>query len=337
MTEKGARFQSSSTALIVVGMHRSGTSATAGALQCLGIRLGEHLYAGHAHVNAKGYFEHSDIADTNDRALMALGSSWDDILPRENGWWQRDELEPFARRILRYIRRDFSGTPLWAVKDPRVARLIPWWLEILAAANAAPRFLFVVRSADAVFRSLRRRDGFSRDKAHLLWLLHYLEAERWSRGFPRAFLGYDRFMENPIEELRRVAQALDLALPVPVEQAGDCLAAHLSADLRHHGREPAQDEDLSPISALARDLEITLRAAETGVEPDLDPTVLDGLSARLNQLPPEALVPTLREHLRSIARERGQLALTLGRVMRSWSWYLGKPVRFAERLAGREV
>ncbi|MBS3936798.1 MAG: hypothetical protein KGZ43_11555 [Sulfuritalea sp.] len=55
--------------LVVVGMHRSGTSATTGALRCLGVSLGDRLYAGHRGINDKGYFEHSDIADTNDEVL----------------------------------------------------------------------------------------------------------------------------------------------------------------------------------------------------------------------------------------------------------------------------
>ena len=126
------------TALIVVGMHRSGTSATTGALQCLGVQLGRKLYGGHAHINAKGYFEHSDIADTNDEALLALGSAWDDVLVKEDNWWRRDCLAKYTNRIRRYIRQDFAQSQLWAVKDPRVCRLLPWWLEFLAAERSFP-------------------------------------------------------------------------------------------------------------------------------------------------------------------------------------------------------
>ena len=58
--------------LVVIGMHRSGTSASTGALQCVGVELGGKLYSGHRDINAKGYFEHSDIADTNDEVILRL-------------------------------------------------------------------------------------------------------------------------------------------------------------------------------------------------------------------------------------------------------------------------
>lgn len=78
------------SSLIVLGIYRSGKSATTEMLRCLGVELGKKLYAGHAHINAKGYFEHSDIADKNDEALLALNSAWDDILKNrisgENLW-----------------------------------------------------------------------------------------------------------------------------------------------------------------------------------------------------------------------------------------------------------
>lgn len=62
-------------AVIIIGMHRSGTSAATGALKCLGVDLGGKLYRGHQQINAKGYFEHSDIAETNDEILWRLGSA----------------------------------------------------------------------------------------------------------------------------------------------------------------------------------------------------------------------------------------------------------------------
>ena len=337
MTNPASAAKTGKRALIVVGMHRSGTSATTGALQCLGVQLGRKLYSGHKDINAKGYFEHSDIADANDEALLTLGSGWDDIFLKVDDWWKRDELQLYASKIRRYIQRDFSRSQLWAVKDPRVCRLLPWWMDILAAEGATPYFLFVVRSPAAVFRSLQRRDGFSRDKAYLLWALHYLEAERWSRGQPRAFVSFDSFLDDPVGQFRRVEQALGVAFPVPVAQATDSLQGFLSQDMRHHQEDVNQFLDDSPILSITQKLETQLQNATQGGETALDKTALDNAWQQMKQLQQAMITGPIAEHARSLSKERGQLKITINRLTRSWSWYTGKPVRFFERVLKRDV
>jgi hypothetical protein len=188
-------------------------------MECLGVELGKKLYAGHQEINAKGYFEHTDIADLTEEALLGVGSSWDDILLKSDGWWESETLLPYSRQIVGHIRRDFSDKRLWALKDPRICRLLPWWLQILAGEGIKPYFMFVIRSPEAVFRSLRQRDGFSREKSYLLWLLHYLDAERWSRGHPRAFVEFDRLVAVPVNELMRAEGELGLEFPVSPRRA----------------------------------------------------------------------------------------------------------------------
>lgn len=322
-------------ALVIVGMHRSGTSATTGALRCLGVDLGARLYKGHKGINDKGYFEHNDIADTNDEVLATLGSSWDDILLKEDHWWHRKELAPYASKIQRYIRRDFANSRLWAVKDPRVCRLLPWWLDIFTTANVTTRFIFVVRSPEAVHRSLERRNGFSREKSYLLWSLHYMEAERWSRGFPRIFVDFDNFVENPAATFQNIGKTLELDYPIPLAQAAPCLEAFVTKDLRHHtnGEEP---DESSPVIELAENVHSQLiEAARHGTE-KLQLDRMDRLWERMEAL--QAQFPKiLVEHIRSMGITRGGLQIMAIRVMRSWSWYTGKPVRFLERLIGRDV
>lgn len=321
--------------LIVIGMHRSGTSAITGALKCLGVQLGKKLYSGHRDINAKGYFEHSDIADTNEEILLSLGSSWDDILCKEDAWWAREEIRPFVAKIRQYIRRDFSHSPLWAVKDPRICRLLPLWLDILVAEGISPHFLFVVRSPSAVYRSLERRDGFSEEKSFLLWLMHYLEAERGSRSYPRAFTLFDRFLDNPKDELLRIEQQLGLQFPLAVEASTDCLSQFLTKNLRH---QMGSDEKPSgtPINNLAFELESRLeQAARMPATKQIDINT-DDLWRQIENIQRD-FPPMLIEHLRSVSHQRGKMELAMNRVWRSWSKYAGKPIRFLERMFGRNV
>ncbi len=68
------------TAVIVLGMHRSGTSALAGMLSMLSVQFGDSLMAPQAD-NSKGFWEHQDIVGLNDRILAAFDSSRDDVRP----------------------------------------------------------------------------------------------------------------------------------------------------------------------------------------------------------------------------------------------------------------
>ena len=67
-----------STALFVLGMHRSGTSALTGLLHRLGVVLGEHLLPA-SEDNPRGYWENADIVAVHERLMASLGWTWDDI------------------------------------------------------------------------------------------------------------------------------------------------------------------------------------------------------------------------------------------------------------------
>ena len=57
-SEHDSSVTSRNTAVIVLGMHRSGTSALAGLLHELGLEMGSSLMSGRADENEKGFWEH---------------------------------------------------------------------------------------------------------------------------------------------------------------------------------------------------------------------------------------------------------------------------------------
>src|ERR1700690_93442 len=81
-----------STALVVLGMHRSGTSALTGMLHHLGVALGSRLMAASPD-NPRGYWEHSDIVATHERLMAALGWGWDDIRSLPAGFDRLEEAQ----------------------------------------------------------------------------------------------------------------------------------------------------------------------------------------------------------------------------------------------------
>lgn len=322
--------------LVVIGMHRSGTSATTGVLQLLGVRLGSRLYKGHSDINAKGYFEHGDVADTNDEILMAMGSSWDDPLLRDERGWSAPGIEKYVDKLRKIVRRDFLGDDLWALKDPRVCRLLPLWLPVFSSMGLSPKFLFVVRSPDAVYKSLNKRDGFSRDKSFLLWANHYLEAEFHSRGYRRAFITFETIIDDPVKSFEYVERALGIHFPVSPASAKESVNAFLSRDLLHHGGGAADRQLVSEIQALGYDVENRLVRLSLSAETSLFDADFDELRDRLAKIQ-AGFSPVLLEHIKDVGRQRGRVVLVMERVFRSFSWYFGKPMRVIERAFGRDV
>ena len=208
--------------VVVLGMHRSGTSAVAGCLHRLGVDFGPRLMPA-TEDNPRGYFEHVDFVNLHDRLLLALGRAWDDTSPFPPGWWQGDALaDRFCAEAVRLVQRDFADTPLWGFKDPRLCRLLPWWRLRWRELGCEPRFVIVRRPPLEVAASLGKREGFSAAKSHLLWLQHVLDAERETRGCPRVVIDFKAFVadwQTALEPVRGLLGQLWPNPPAAVEAA----------------------------------------------------------------------------------------------------------------------
>ena len=100
-----------STAVIVLGMHRSGTSALAGILHHLGVELGDRLMQASPD-NPRGYWEHRDIVAVNHKLMAELGWSWDDIRPLPARWEDSEAALDATRDATAILARDFAETRL---------------------------------------------------------------------------------------------------------------------------------------------------------------------------------------------------------------------------------
>jgi O-antigen biosynthesis protein len=193
---KHGRSIAGSTALVVLGMHRSGTSALTGMLHRLGVALGDRLMAATPD-NPRGYWEHGDIVAIHERLMTALGWGWDDIRSLPRGFELQEPAQAARRALTAILTRDFAGMPLWGLKDPRLCRLMPLWTELFSEERIEPRYLLAVRHPLDVAESLAARDGISPAWGALLWLGHLLDAERATRGSTRVIVHYEDLFGTP--------------------------------------------------------------------------------------------------------------------------------------------
>jgi|GEM_PF-400659 len=223
-------FQST-TPNIVLGMHRSGTSALAGALQGLGVVLGETLY-GANEFNPRGYFEDTQIVAFDELLLAQLGSRWDAILPP-----QEEDFANTRTKVddgVQLLRKIFSQHTHWGFKDPRMCVLAPFWREVFSQLALSPNLLITVRDPCEVVASLARRDGIGAERAAWMWFAHMRGAMEYVQGAQRSrFVAFSELLERSEPVLESLARWLEIELP----QSGIAsIAQAVAPDLTHGGQ-----------------------------------------------------------------------------------------------------
>ncbi|MFZ5657635.1 MAG: glycosyltransferase [Pseudomonadota bacterium] len=226
-------------AILVLGMHRSGTSALTRVLNLLGVELGSRLMRA-AGDNPLGFWEHEEVVGIHDRLLASLGRAWDDPRELPAGWLSGRAARDARAALARLVDRDFSGAALWAVKDPRLCRLAPLWFELLAEKGIAARALLVIRNGAEVARSLVHRDGLPPAVGQLLWVRHLLDAEAASRGVRRVAVSYEALLKDWRSVVAAVASTLAIDFEGVDARAAE-IDSFLTPQLRHH-RVAAEDE-----------------------------------------------------------------------------------------------
>jgi hypothetical protein len=143
--------------VIVLGMHRSGTSFAASVVGVWGINMGDRLLPA-ASDNPRGFFEDRDFLDFH---VQVLNRVLTPLFPGDAlGNFYRSEESPItlssAERVLAaaLVERRRDGGP-WGWKDPRTCLLLDFWARELPAAT----LVAVYRHPLEVYGSIMRRHG----------------------------------------------------------------------------------------------------------------------------------------------------------------------------------
>lgn len=244
------------TAILVLGMHRSGTSALARLIGYLGAALPVDAIDAHGD-NQRGYWESAAIVKADDQLLRVARSSWFDPRPLDLSRLEPSALRSRKDRIWEAVTAAFGDAPLMTIKDPRQCRFVPTVLETLAEHGVAARAVLMLRSPAAVARSIASRDGTTAAFAHLLWLRHMIDAERASRGLIRTVIGFDAMLADWRDAARRLLPLTGGTMPGGETAAA--IAGFLDPALRHHGDEGAAGLE-APLAAIVAEVRQGLEA-----------------------------------------------------------------------------
>lgn len=220
-------------AILILGMHRSGTSAITRLLGLRGAALPAQPLAA-APDNQTGFWEPAEIVEIHDEMLKSAGSSWDDIAGFPKAWFLSDVARGFKPRLAAALDREYGDAPLFVLKDPRLCYLLPLWLSLLEELSITPLFVIPIRNPLEVAASLKKRNSFSDHKSFLLWLHYFLASEENTRGYSRSFIAYDSLLKDWRSVVDTIGRDIGVVWPRQSYSTDAEIERFLSAELRHH-------------------------------------------------------------------------------------------------------
>src|SRR5438477_9195803 len=196
--------------VMVLGMHRSGTSLCSHVLSALGVDMTDDLDANAT--NQKGHWERSEIVAFHDRVLHLLnqrfyGPLHDFALPA--AWWVQPEVVQVRREITAFLKRRIGEAP-FGFKDPRTTRLMPMWYQILSELQLAPKIVYCLRNPAQVARSLQSRDGFSVEMGEYRWFTYNIDFFRYAKASEFCMIEYESWFEYSNINLSKLRGFLDI-------------------------------------------------------------------------------------------------------------------------------
>jgi len=193
--------------IIILGMHRSGTSMLSGMLDRLGIAMGEDQ-PGRQVSNPMGHFEDGDLLSLNELILSQAGGSWDN--PPTAAQIQ-NQAAPLDDRIQKIIldKRHANQDQHWGWKDPRTSLTIKLYLPYLRN----PYIIWSQRDPDSISNSLRIRNKMPEHEANKL-TEHYqrqiIDFLRDHPELPVLRISYQEMIDQPEFWISKVVNFLDL-------------------------------------------------------------------------------------------------------------------------------
>jgi O-antigen biosynthesis protein len=221
------------TSLIILGMHRSGTSALTRVINLLGVKLGRNLMKAQQD-NVKGFWENADVVAINNDFLDEIERPWDDLRELEISQNIQGRLNNFTHKIEQTLNNEFCDISLWGIKDPRLCRLLPLYCPILKNLCSNIKIIIIIRDPLEVAQSLFTRDGIPIDYGLLLWIRYVVDSELHSRGLLRVITRYDELLQDWKSVVDKIQSTLKIAWPIKVETATTTIEQYLDPNLRHH-------------------------------------------------------------------------------------------------------
>ena len=302
--------------ILVLGMHRSGTSLCSHLLSALGVDMSDKIPGpgnpAPTPDNPRGHWERWEIVEFHDRILGLFNRDYfglfhDFALPV--AWWANPRVAEIRRKIATFLELRMGGQ-YFGFKDPRTVRLMPVWHQIFNELRLAPKVVLCLRNPAQVARSLQARDVLDPVNGEYRWLVHMIDFYRYTSNFDCCTLEYEEWFNNPSGNFEKLKQFLGLQWQQSESDLGLVLSGIIDPAARHDDfdhREPGQP--------LVRTMyELARRVGQDGVRDQINSIVAQFLGFQQLQLPFiaafEEMAKTAAKHS-EIEQEAGSLRVVV--------------------------
>lgn len=224
-------------AVMVLGMHRSGTSALTRIINLMGFSAPKTLMAA-TEANEAGFWESEVFMDLDERILKACGHKWSSRKRLQKDVMVAARRSGLLDEVRRALADEYGDVPAIVLKDPRISRLMAVYGPTLKEAGYRIVPVLALRNPVEVAASLTKRDGFNLGKGLGIWLRYTLDSEIATRGMPRTVISFDGLIADWRGTMARAARQLGEAWPeLPPESLAE-IDGTLKPGLRHHALPP---------------------------------------------------------------------------------------------------
>lgn len=246
----------SQTAVFISGMHRSGTSLTARLLNIWGVHISSNLLDADRN-NQSGYWESRELNDLNEELLVKANSSWDDpSLIHRKKLIQLVHTD-VGERAKEFLTSELQSKQAVLFKDPRLGRLLPFWLAVCEAVDVKPFIVLPYRHPDEVANSLHRRDKLPLDGGYLLYVINNLSAAIALQSVQHICLDFNVLLE----EQSTAFQSLHQKLPnIDLKENVELTSQFINKKLQHNKQ--SNEYTKYPIGELAHDVFLMLQTGQ---------------------------------------------------------------------------
>ncbi len=187
--------------VMILGMHRSGTSTIAGVLHLNRIIMGtyQNFWPRPLNQNPKGFYENYDFRKINDQMLKKVNYDVKSYNPEIPIPVSSTKIFSKVKKLIMHCNKFYHD---WGWKDPRSCLTAHCWVEMIYDLELQNnlKIIFVARKASSVARSLKKRNGLSIEIGMELWKSYTDRALKFCENseLPIHYCSFENLLDNPI-------------------------------------------------------------------------------------------------------------------------------------------
>lgn len=219
--------------VVVLGMHRSGTSALTRSLQVLGVDLGDNLLPANAQVNAKGFWEDREVLQFNVELMSVLGLDWDNLSIISPELCNSEQVRAYVPGAMALLKKKMQHTACFGLKDPRMSVLLPFWKQVFDLLGLDVFYIIAARHPLSIVQSLAKRDNMLPEQTLPLWQNYMLSCLWYTRGERCLVVEYENILKAPEQQLLRLSALTGLTFDAGSDAFKLYASDFISPELSH--------------------------------------------------------------------------------------------------------